>query len=386
MDTRTPTIALYMDMSKAFDRVNHKILLNKLYAFGIRGNVHKLIESYLSDRKQIVELKRISPITRTEEVFTSEVRNITSGVPQGSILGPLFFIIYINDISTVTMHHMTLFADDSTILLAGNDRTALEFDLNNTLTTIIKWLEENDLKINLGKTKIMNFRQRAKSDTNLNLHYDQTNINEIEVTKFLGLYIDNKVNWKAHINEVCKRLSRSSYALYRLKKSVNQPTLLTAYHGYVASILRYGIIFWGNSVEKERAFRAQKRCIRSMCNLQQMDSCKPYFISLKLLTLPSLYIYETVIFLKSNPDLFEFYTRSRHKDNLRIVPSKTKLLHQSIFCMAPHIYNNLPPFLKNISDVNTFKKKLQHLLIAKCYYSIREYLNDKTLNQPLTNQ
>ena len=92
----------------------------------------------------------------------------------------------------------------------------------------------------------MNFKQRVKSDCHLNIRYDQTDIKEIEVTKFLGLHIDNKVNWKTHIEQVCKRLSQSSYALYRLKKNVNQHALLTAYHGYVASIIRYGIIFWAN--------------------------------------------------------------------------------------------------------------------------------------------
>lgn len=383
MDTRSPAIALYMDMSKAFDRVSHKILLNKLYASGVRGNVYKLIESYLSDRKQMVELKRVSLTTRTEETVVSEVRNIVTGVPQGSILGPPFFLIYINDMSTVTKHHMTLFADDSTILFTGNDRTDLNLDLNNTLTTIIKWLHENDLKMNLGKTKIMDFKQRVQPDTSLNICYSQTSIEEIEVTKFLGLYIDSKLNWKSHIEQVCKRLSQSSYALYRLRNTVSQPALLTAYHGYVASIIRYGIIFWGNSVEKERAFRAQKRCIRSMCNIHQMDSCRPHFINLKILTLPSVYIYETVMFIKSNPNLFEFCTRARHKDKLRTVASKTKLLHQSIFCMGPRIFNNLPPFLRTMSDINTFKKKLHELLISKCYYSIGEFLNDNTLKQPV---
>lgn len=172
---------------------------------------------------------------------------------------------------------------------------------------------------------------------------------------------------------------------FSFQKKVNIETLVTAYHGVVGSVLRYGVIFWGQSTNSEMVFRMQKRCIRSMCGLQVTDSCVPYFKSLKILTLPSLYILETALFVKMNPNLFPKFSavkknpiRSQHANQLCNLKCKTALMSKSFFGLAPKIYNKLPDGIKDMPIVK-FKTALQKFLTEKCYYRLDEFLNEKYL-------
>lgn len=276
---------------------------------------------------------------------------------------------------------MTLFADDSTISVACKHKEQYTDDINKALASIILWLENNNLKINLSKTQIMHFSQRPKNITNINIMYDGKQLNNVSITKFLGLTIDQKMDWKAHIAELNKKISSSSYALYKLAPTTSTDALLTAYHGLAAAVLRYGIIFWGNSTDKIQAFKHQKRCIRSMFRLEPTDSCKPYFKQHKILTLPSMYIYELALFVRANPKIFpnlsvQAIRNRRDKNKLLNRPSKTQLFRNSVFGMGPVIYNKVPQEIREL-NTNLFKKKLKDLLTARCYYRIDEFLQDK---------
>jgi hypothetical protein len=143
----------------------------------------------MSNRKQMTQVKRLSLSTKTEEIYSSDFREIYYGVPQGSVLGPLLFLIYINDLPKTTIHPMVLFADDSTVIFSGHNLSTYESDINNTLITIIEWLTNNNLKINLDKTNVMTFQQRTQR-TNLNIAYNGHKINETDITKFLGLDVE----------------------------------------------------------------------------------------------------------------------------------------------------------------------------------------------------
>lgn len=375
LDNKIPVSAIYMDMTKAFDYVNHKILLQKLHTYGVRGNVIDLIKSYLSDRKQITQIQRLCGQSNMEQIYSSEPSKVTLGVPQGSVLGPLLFLIYINDIVDSTSNPMILFADDSTVVYknVSNDNLIFENEINNSLNDIITWLQHNNLKINLKKTYIMNFKQ-IKERIPLTIKHDDNNIDEVPSTKFLGLQIDNKLNWKEQIENVSKKLNRFSYALYMLRKVVDVTAVLTAYHGYVVSTLRYGIIFWGNGINREIAFKSQKKCIRAIFSLKRTDSCKPYFKRHKLLTMPSLYIYEIIMFIKINPTLFENLKSRRNNKNIRATRHKTALFSNSVFGMASTIYNKVPVSIMNIDNPNKFKLRLKDYLADKAYYSVGEYL------------
>lgn len=383
VDRSNPVCTIFCDMTQAFDHVRHDILLDKLYSYGIRGNVLQLIKSYLSERKQITEISSINIKNKFEEASQSEPRIVKYGVPQGSVLGPLLFIIYINDLPKSIDQPVTLFADDSTVTIQCNNKGTYGNDINNSLSTIINWLNNNNLKINLNKTNAMHFKQRTRSDNNPKVVYNNKTIEEVTTTKFLGITIDAKLNWKDQVEILSKKICSSAYALYKLAPLINIKSLLLAYHGLVSSHLRYGIIFWGNSTDRGAPFKAQKRCVRSMFRLKPTDSCKPYFVKYKILTMPSLYILEVAMFVKQNKHLFlsfkELSSRSRRDNTVLCSQSaNTALMRKSIFCMAPIIYNKLPKSWKE-ENSKIFKKRLQKFLEKKAYYNISEFLNDKVI-------
>ena len=187
-------IGIFLDFSKAFDTVDHAILLQKLCHYGIGGNALKWFTSYLSNRRQYV----------TYNGVVSAMKGISCGVPQGSILGPLLFLIYINDLCSMCKYTTPiLFADDANLFCSGPDIKTMESNINNELTEISLWLKVNKLSLNIKKTHYMVFSKKKTPRNELRLQIDGEAINEVYKTKFLGVIIDNKLNWKDHIPYIC---------------------------------------------------------------------------------------------------------------------------------------------------------------------------------------
>lgn len=381
LNKKRPMASVFLDMSKAFDFVDHKLLLFKLNCYGIRGNALQWIESYLNNRQQCVEISRHT--LSENKTHRSAYRQNSCGVPQGSILGPFLFLLYINDLPNVTPYSCILYADDTTlsIELTDDNITKYEKEINDTLNKIIEWLNDNNLHVNISKTKLIQFQTYNSKRQRLEIRYANNAVEEVESATFLGITLDKYCNWKVHIDKLCTKLQRFVFVLNRITRVAGINAALYAYHGYVASVLRYGIIIWGNSVVTINAFRAQKKCIRSMTKAQPLQSCVPIFKKLRILPLPSLYIFELCIFVRKNLALFQVRNdvvirKSRDIHKLCVPPQRIKLFSNNVYCMAIQIYNKLPNIFKSL-NITTFKNKLFNFLLQKCYYSTNEFLNER---------
>lgn len=383
VDKRIPVTVIFMDMTKAFDFVCHKRLLKKLYNYGVRGPANSWISSYLNNRTQRVDTTKYCPNTKTVQNYQSSFLENSYGVPQGGILAPLLFLAYINDLPSNISHECILFADDTTLIIEGNDTSTYNTELNKALDQTITWLTANNLKVNINKTKFMQFCNSKATKENISIEHTGEKLEEVTETKFLGLMLDSHCEWKCHVDSVCTKINKFVYALRRVSQTVSLQAAKEAYHGYVDSTLRYGIVLWGNCTEMDTAFKIQKRCIRAMFGLRQTDSCRPYFKENDILPLPCVYILEVCIFVFNHKYLFQNQQdvskrtlRSRYQNKLYKPFVNLTLTSKNCFIMCINIFNKLPDTFK-VEGLNTFKKLTKKYLLSNGFYSIKEYLEHK---------
>lgn len=375
-------IGILIDMTKAYDKVQFKILLEKLYGIGIRGIAHKWLASYLSDRQQLVEIEYHNKATNEIEKVHSNMITINASIPQGSVLGCLLFLIYINDLPKTIKEPCVLFADDISLLVSCKSNEHLNDNLHLTLTYTVDWMTEHNLEVNFSKTKIIPFHPYQKPQININFMFQGLQLDVVNESKLLGLTLDTHINWKSHIKNIRAKLAKFSYALCEVKKTTDLATALSMYYAYAFSCLSYGVILWGNSTDAPTLLTQQKRLIRILANIKQIDSCKPHFQSLKILTLPSIYILEICKFVRKHNE--NYTTREhlknkftlRHKDRLNLPTSKLAIHSSSPLVMSIKIYNKLPEPIRNEKRYGPFVKKLKQFLINKSYYSVKEYFDD----------
>ena len=234
---------LLIDFSKAFDMVDHGILLSKLEHYGVRGLNLDWFESYLCDRQQYVHVNG----------HNSEKSILKYGVPQGSILGPLLFILYINDFPFISSAlRFILYADDANIIITGYTYTEIQTKLDIFLTELLSWVNNNGLKLNIKKTKYMIFSNKAKQELNIKLN--GIKIERTSSEKFLGVILDDKISWTVHKSALASKISRNAGILYKLKGLVPETVLRTLYNSFIQSHLNYCSSVWGlgskNSIEK----------------------------------------------------------------------------------------------------------------------------------------
>ena len=246
---------LLIDFSKAFDMVDHSILLCKLEHYGIRGISLDWFRSYLTNRSQYVYINNVN----------SDKLNLRHGVPQGSILGPLLFVVYINDIPQInSLAKFILYADDANIIITADSFEEIQSKIEILLENLQSWVYNNGLKLNIKKTKYMIITNRPKIDIDVKLN--GTPIERSVCERFLGVLVDENLSWSDHIKSLASKISRNSGIIYKLKGIVPESVLKTLYNSFIQSNLNFCSSVWGlrskNSVEP--LFRAQKKAIRAV--------------------------------------------------------------------------------------------------------------------------
>lgn len=336
MDNNDVVCGIFIDLEKAFDTVNHKILVEKLNQYGLRGNVNKLIESYLSNRKQYVSIKG----------FESSIQGVDCGVPQGSSLGPLLFLIYINDfrfcLDNLDSGH---FADDTYLLYGGKKLKTIETIVNTELKNVSKWLRLNKLSLNAGKTEVIFFRHShhtLNKTLDLNMHGISIKLNGkklkiVDSVKYLGIHIDKNLSWDVHIQQLTKKLSRANGIISKLRHFAPQNVCLNVYYALFFSHLNYCCNVWGLTSEDNlnKLEVLQNKCLRIITFSDFRSHANPLYIQLNILKV------RDVIKLNHLKLTFEFHknllpedirklfnlSRSIHTTNLELNSSRKNCFH-----------------------------------------------------------
>ena len=377
LDNGNYTGSLFCDLQKAFDSVNHDILLAKLDFYGISGLALKLIKSYLENRYQRVTVNNL----RSQKIVSTwEI--VKHGVPQGSVLGPLLFLVYINDFpSTINKLASTiLFADDTSIIISNSNSVDFINNVNAVMTEIMNWFKGNLLTLNLNKTTFLQFLTKNSNKEIKTQIFSSNLINtNINSTKFLGILIDNTLSWSDHTSTLASKLNRASYAIRTIKPLMSTDGLRNIYFSYAHSLISYGIIFWGNSHHSTKIFKLQKRIIRTIINIGRRDSCRKLFSHLQILTLTSQYIFSLLVFVVKNRKLFTTNAEihklnTRYNKNLHLSSTKLTLVQKGVLYSGSKIFNHLPSSIKTESgDIKRFKILLKRYLNDHAFYSLDEY-------------
>ena len=288
LDNKKLPIAIFIDLSKAFDTIDHETLLFKLKHYGIRGTAYNWFKSYLTNRTQYVQYKD----------KCSQKLKITTGVPQGSILGPLLFIVYVNDIAKITnKFHFTIYADDTTLIepicsftnpSQANINT-LTAQINAELDGVVQWMELNKLSLNVKKTKMMlfHYKQRNVKDIKLQIKINGIVVEKVKKFKFLGITLDENMTWTAHKQKVASKMAYSIGIMKRLKKCMPMSVMKTLYNSLIVPHLTYGLILWGKKLK--RIIKLQKWAIRAMANAKYNGHTEPIMKKHGLIKVSDLY-------------------------------------------------------------------------------------------------
>lgn len=264
-------ISIFIDLTKAFDTIDHEIMCSKLKYYGIQGQELRLFKNYLSERKQFVEINQIH----------SEIQTISTGVPQGSILGPLMFIIYVNDIATIDNLDTIIYADDTTITSKFDSKMPDTKKLNDQLDNISRWLMSNKLTLNAKKTKFMVFHPRQKHVHPPKLVFGNQQIEQVHTFKFLGIILDSYLSFNEHIKSLSLSIARTVGCMNTIKTIVPKTTLKQIYITLIQTRLYYGNLVWGHKAQK--LAKIQKRAIRILSNSKYNAHTEPLLKENRLL-------------------------------------------------------------------------------------------------------
>ena len=364
-------IGIFLDFSKAFDTIDHNILLEKLENYGIRGVAHKWFHNYLYDRYQYVNYANVS----------SNKRKIVCGVPQGSILGPLLFLLYINDLASACPElFAVMYADDSNMFKQGRCLKILESVVNTSLCKVSKWLKLNKLSLNIDKTHFMIFKGRKQRlNYSPEICIDNKPISQVPYSKFLGVYIDENLLWNVHIENISKKISKGIGILNKAQKCLNQTTLHQLYYTFIYPYISYCNHVWGNTFKKylKKIELLQKRIIRLITFSKFKANTSELFKDLKILKCHEIHTYLISQFLYRyrnnllpssfknqfiiNHDVHNYNTRSQ--DKFHIGKFKTEVGKRFLTYYGIVKWNSFIDALGICKSLEIFKSRLKHYLL-----------------------
>ncbi len=372
LDAGNHVVGVFLDLKKAFDTVQHNILIEKLENYGIRGVASKWITSYLKDRNQYVMVDNVK----------SSIKSIGCGVPQGSILGPLLFLIYVNDMwRAVPGSSIKLFADDTNVFMAGSNLSLLCDNVNNELQKLSEWVYANKLSINYDKTCFSIFRPCVKAQTleseNIRIMIRNVQIKCVSTCKYLGIIIDDQLSWKGHIEYVYKKIVKFTSLFYRLRELLPAFILRNLYFALVYPHLCYGIEIYANTCASylNQLMITNNRILRIILRKKLDTPVRCLYNEFCTLPVPFLFrfninmlVYKVLNQTDELPVVYRNYFRENTTVHNHDTRSSTELHRnavngrhgfRAIKLIGPRLWNIIPANIKQISSLSLFKRTLK---------------------------
>jgi hypothetical protein len=367
MDKNDCPTSIFIDLTKAFDCLNHNILIHKLKHYNLQDKAIALCKNYLTHRQQYITLQNT----------TSNHLNINTGVPQGSILGPFLFLIYINDLpnSSSSIDFIT-YADDTTLITSLNSNFSTN-SLNNELNNVFKWFCTNKLSLNATKTNSITFHTPQRKITPPDLYINSHKIQNVDHTNFLGIIIDKHLSFKPHINKVNTKISQITGILNRLKHQFPQHILLTIYQSLIIPHITYGALTWSKSHHIHTLIKQQKKAIRTITKSKYNAHTEPLFKQTNLLKIEDLRkLLELKFYYKWKsgvlPNYFStFISAGRGDDRLRVPLHRHQFFQLGLRYSITNTVNPFPRHLLSYSSTHSiasFSKRIKSHFINQYSY------------------
>ena len=373
IDNNELTCGLFLDLSKAFDTVNHEILLYKLDHYGIRGPALKLIKNYLTNRKQFVKIGKNK----------SELRLISCGVPQGSVLGPLLFILYINDLhKACSTGNIRIFADDTNVFFKCKDINEITRIGSLLMTQLHQWFKSNKLTLNAEKSNFVVFRSKRKNLTNIpdQLQFENQKIDRKNSVKYLGVTLDEHLTWNEHILDLCNKLKRHFKTFYCIRRYLNKEQVKSIYYALIYSRIKYGITVYGSASKNliAKIQTLQNKLMKVLLGKKYRYSTDSLHNELEILKVPDIAKVNTLAFIHNYfhdklPKLFKNYftvfneihainTRGS-TNNIIIDRHNSNVGHSTMKVRGAKLWNNIDADKKKIKNVKHFRKQIKSAIL-----------------------
>jgi hypothetical protein len=363
-----------LDLRKAFDLIDHQCLIKKLEMYRCSDMSLRFFTSYLTDRTQKTAFKGTP----------SSSANITVGVPQGSILGPLFFILFMNDMPLHVNNNLDMYADDSTVHASGKTIPQIQQALENDMMHISSWCNENKMVINTSKTKCMLIttqqRRNRLQDPKLSIKVDDQMLQQVESDQLLGVTVDQNLCWRDHIDKVCRKITSSLALFRRIKNYLPHWSRIMFYNAYILPHMDFCITLWGSCSDIARLLKLQKQAARIILNCDVATPSVEMFHKLKWLPIVDWVQYRkaNIVFKALNgktpeyiSDMFIFInqvharqTRQSIKNDLYVPPrAKLNTFRNAIRYSGASIWNNLPNEIRDSTSSAMFKTKYLRMFL-----------------------
>lgn len=385
IDKGDKVVGIFMDLSKAFDSISHEILLNKLNTLGIPKISLNWFRSYLFNRSQYVEI--MSRKGNQKLKYKSNILTIKHGVPQGSILGPLLFLCYVQGMPSALKEirgagsQLILYADDSNLIMTAKNYQHLEKACEEQLKTIQNYFLDNRLLLNISKTNQILFSTvQSKNIPEISISVEDNKIEQLKIIKFLGINVDNNLSWDGHIEKIANKMSSGLYILRRMSLLCSLEPLKSIYFAHIHSHISYGLAIYGGTSKKnlDMILGFQKKALRIMLNLERKTSVKEMFSKFGILTVYDQYILNCVMCVRNQIDKLDLRSNvhsynTRCKNNIDLRQHNLGFYTKKTTHMGSKFLNKLPAILRSKINEKGFRHLVKEYLLQKSFYSLEEF-------------